>query len=204
MGAAGENDVQRNATLVDEQTFGPIGSPEADSKHDALDEADVNQQPELEKEDETSIESSPPPTADTADSKTVISFSLPDPEDPHNWRTRKKVYTVFVGVVLVINSTIGSSEASGAADELAKYFNVKEQSQLVLLVSIYLVGYTVGPLVFGPLSESYGRKYVMICTFVGFIIFTLACALAPNWPALLIFRLLAGVSASSPVAIVGG
>ena len=32
----------------------------------------------------------------------------------------------------------------------------------------------------------------------------MACALAPNWPAFLIFRLICGINASSPIAVVGG
>lgn len=69
---------------------------------------------------------------------------------------------------------------------------------------MYLVGYIVGPVVFGPLSESYGRKGIMIATFFGFTVFTMACALAPNYPALLIFRILTGINASSPIAVTGG
>lgn len=37
-----------------------------------------------------------------------------------------------------------------------------------------------------------------------FCIWTLACALAPNWPAFLVFRLLVGVFASAPIALVTG
>lgn len=37
-----------------------------------------------------------------------------------------------------------------------------------------------------------------------FTIWTMACALAPNWPSLLVFRLFVGVFASSPIAIVTG
>lgn len=37
-----------------------------------------------------------------------------------------------------------------------------------------------------------------------FTIWTLACALAPNWPALLVFRFLCGAFASSPIAVVAG
>lgn len=37
-----------------------------------------------------------------------------------------------------------------------------------------------------------------------FCIWTLACALAQNWPAFLVFRLLVGVFASAPVALVTG
>lgn len=44
----------------------------------------------------------------------------------------------------------------------------------------------------------------MVTTFVFFTIFTLACAVAPNWPFFLVFRLLSGITASSAIAVVGG
>lgn len=65
-----------------------------------------------------------------------------------------------------MSSTIGSSIAAGASHQFAAYFNITSQSQLVLPTSSYLFGYVVGPLLFGPLSESYGRKWVMVSTFV--------------------------------------
>jgi len=62
----------------------------------------------------------------------------------------------------------------------------------------------MGPLAFGPMSEVYGRRMVMIGTFILFTIFTLACAVSPNWTALIIFRALAGICASCPIAVTGG
>ena len=104
----------------------------------------------------------------------------------------------------MLNSTLGSSLPSGAVQYLAEYFEVKSQAQLVLPISLFLVGYVLGPVVFAPLSESYGRRWIMIITFVFFTIFTMACAVAPNWPSFLVFRLLCGITASSPIAVVGG
>ena len=59
-------------------------------------------------------------------------------------------------------------------------------------------------MVFAPLSESYGRKVVMICTFVMFTSFVLGCALAPNFAGYVVFRLWAGIGASTPVSVIGG
>lgn len=101
------------------------------------------------------------------DAKTVITFDDGDPENPYNWSNAKKCYVVFVGVLLVLNSTVGSSVAGGTPVQISRYFHNDNQYQLVLPVSIYLVGYVLGPLVFGPASESYGRKKTMISTFVG-------------------------------------
>jgi MFS family permease len=69
---------------------------------------------------------------------------------------------------------------------------------------MYLIGYIVGPVIFGPLSETYGRRVIMIPTFVIFALFTMACALAPNWASFLIFRTITGINASSPIAVIGG
>ena len=76
--------------------------------------------------------------------------------------------------------------------------------QFSLPISLYLVGYVLGPLFFAPLSETYGRKLVMLSSFISFTIFTLACAVAPTWATFLVFRLCAGISASSAIALVGG
>ncbi|TKX22964.1 MFS transporter-like protein 85 [Elsinoe australis] len=152
----------------------------------------------------SSARTTTPSPAQSDEGKNVISFPDGDPENPYNWSSAKKIYIVVLGVVLVINSTIGSSIASGTPVQVSEYFNNYNQYQLVLPISIYLVGYVLGPLAFGPLSESYGRKWVMIATFALFTIFTLGCALAPNFTAYIWFRFLVGVGASSPISVVGG
>jgi multidrug resistance protein len=104
----------------------------------------------------------------------------------------------------VINCTMGTALTAGATEQLAEHFHVTDEAQLVCVTSIYLVGFVIGPLIFGPLSESFGRRYIMMVCFSIFSLFTLASALAPNWPALIIFRLLTGIMASAPIAVVGG
>lgn len=55
-----------------------------------------------------------------------------------------------------------------------------------------------------PMSETYGRKPVMIATFIVFTAFTLGCALAPTFAGLVVMRLLVGIGSSTPVSVVGG
>jgi MFS family permease len=83
-------------------------------------------------------------------------------------------------------------------------YGVTNKQQAVLPISIFLIGYVLGPLFFGPLSEQYGRKMIVIVTFISFIIFTMACALTPSWTAFIIFRLFCGITASAPIVVVGG
>ncbi len=107
-------------------------------------------------------------------------------------------------MIVVVNSTLGSSLPSNAIPIISDYFHITSASTQILPISTYLFGYVLGPLLFGPLSEAVGRKLIMTATFFLFTIFTMACALAPNYPGLLIFRLFTGISASSPIAVIGG
>jgi MFS family permease len=69
------------------------------------------------------------------------------------------------------------------------------------VTSIYLIGYVFGPLFIAPLSELYGRSPLYnVCNLV-FLIFSIACAVANNLSALLVFRLFAGIAASCPITI---
>ena len=107
-------------------------------------------------------------------------------------------------MLTVFNSTTGSSLGAGLGPQIREEWNITSDSLITLIISIYLIGYVVGPLIWGPLSEHFGRKWVMIIAFVVFTIFTLGCALAPNYPALIVFRLFCGLTAAAPITVVGG
>ena len=185
------------------------------SRRDAANKADIDRQIDLEKADnshdiseESSSRTSRDDNQNTASDqnagKTIVSFSRNDPLNPYCWPLSKKLYVTVTGIVLVLNSTIGSSIATGASSQTAEQFGITNQAQLVLPTSIYLIGYVLAPLVFSPLSEQYGRKIVMISTFVLYTAFSLGCALAPSWSGLIFMRLLAGVGASTPISVIGG
>lgn len=87
---------------------------------------------------------------------------------------------------------------------LQEVFNVPDGPQLVLPATMYLIGFVLGPLVFAPLSEQYGRRPVLVSTLCLYTVFTMACALAPTWAGFLVFRFLAGMFASPPMSVTGG
>lgn len=91
-----------------------------------------------------------------------------------------------------------------AVPRITEKWGITSQEQKVLPISIYLVGYVFGPLIWGPLSEHFGRRDLSILTFATFCIFTMACGFAPNWESLLVFRLFCGVFGSCPISVVAG
>ncbi|EFW99827.1 major facilitator superfamily transporter multidrug resistance [Grosmannia clavigera kw1407] len=134
----------------------------------------------------------------------IVSWEDNDRENPYNWSTGKKLSTLTISLLIVINSNLGTSLPSNAVSYIVAEWPISSTIQKVLPNSMYLVGYVFGPLVWAPLSEQVGRRLIMVFTFFVFIVFTMACALAPNWPVFLVFRLICGVSASSPVVLVAG
>lgn len=72
------------------------------------------------------------------------------------------------------------------------------------MFSIYTLGFSFGPFLFSPLSEIYGRVYVVQLGNMWYIVWNLMCRLAQNQPQLLIFRLLAGIGASVTSGVGGG
>lgn len=111
---------------------------------------------------------------------------------------------LIAGLISISNSTISSSLPNGALPYISKEFNVSSDEQLALPISLFLIGYIFGPIVFAPLSEMYGRKAVLLPSFTVYTAFTLGCALAPSWSALLAFRFMVGVAASAPYVVIGG
>jgi multidrug resistance protein len=73
-----------------------------------------------------------------------------------------------------------------------------------LTVSIFVLGYVFGPLILAPLSEIYGRRFVLTGANIFFCVWQIGCALSPNLPAIIIFRFLAGVGGSGCLTIGGG
>jgi len=83
---------------------------------------------------------------------------------------------------------------------LSREFSINAaQSSLVLSVSTGMLA--VGLLITGPLSDRMGRKPVMVAALFSAALCTLASALMPSWPAVLLMRALLGLSLSGVAAV---
>lgn len=93
---------------------------------------------------------------------------------------------------------------SPATAEVMETFHSTNETMGAFVTTVYLLGYVCGPLVLAPLSELYGRVIVYnVCNFV-FLIFSIACAVANSMGSLIVFRLFAGIAASSPITLGAG
>ena len=72
------------------------------------------------------------------------------------------------------------------------------------VVSVYILGYAFGPFLVAPMSELYGRLPIYHACNIGFVIFTIACAVSSNLNMLIGFRFLEGIFGSAPLTLGGG
>ena len=74
-------------------------------------------------------------------------------------------------------------------------------SMVQMGLTFSMLGLTCGQLVFGPLSDKYGRRKPLIFSMVLFVISTLLCIFSPSIECFVALRFLQGIAASGGIVI---
>ena len=115
---------------------------------------------------------------------------------------KKKLIISGVLVFFSLSATFASSIFSAGTVAIGEHFNVGREV-VTLGTSLFVLGYAVGPSVFAPISELYGRRVPVIFAAFAFGIFNTAVAVAKDYQTLVISRFFAGFMGSSPLALCG-
>ncbi|KAK8072783.1 hypothetical protein PG996_006131 [Apiospora saccharicola] len=144
------------------------------------------------------------PSTAEEDDLNIVWWEKNDPEHPYNWpKWRTSVNCLLVSTMIFITPLASSIFAPGVP-QLMREFKSTSLEIASFVVSVYILGFAFGPLLMAPLSEIYGRLYVYHASMVGFIVFVVACAVAPNMGSLIAFRFFSGVFGSCPVTNASG
>lgn len=128
----------------------------------------------------------------------LVCFDEGDPANPKNWSSLRRWYLTMAGGLLVLNATFASSAPAGIVPQLIRKFGFSAEVG-ALTISLFVAGYCVGPLLWGPLSEQFGRRPIFIIAFLVYTAFQAGCALAQNTASILVFRFLGGLFAAAPL-----
>lgn len=102
-------------------------------------------------------------------------------------------------LVATFDSALFSPAAAQASGDLSA-----SRELGALATSLYVLGFSFGPLIWGPGCELKGRRLPLIVGSFGCAVFTLASAVSKDIQTLLICRSFAGVFGSSPLCVVPG
>lgn len=111
-----------------------------------------------------------------------------------------ETYTLLFTALIAAFGPIVTDLYLPAMPQMNEVFNASTSSvQLSLTVSF--LGLAAGQLLFGPLSDKYGRKTPLIISLLLFVFSTLGCVLSTNIETFIFFRLIQGFAGAGGVVI---
>lgn len=127
-----------------------------------------------------------------------------DPENPHNWSCRKKLWVAMLLFVYTFSVYIGSSLYTASEPDVMRIYCVGDEVG-ELGLTMYVLAYGLGPMLFSPLSEipAVGRTFPYTVTYFFFVILCIPMALVDNVAGILILRFLLGFFGSPCLATAG-
>ncbi|KAI0156653.1 MFS general substrate transporter [Hypoxylon sp. FL1284] len=139
----------------------------------------------------------------TSDDPFIVDFLPDDPKNPMKFSKGKKWGITIIQAVAVLAVTFSSTAYSGGVSEVIREFNISTEVA-TLGISLFVLGFALGPLMWAPCSEMFGRQKLFFLTYMALTAFNAGSAGAPNIQALIILRFFAGTFGSSPLTNSGG
>ncbi|KAH8204416.1 hypothetical protein TruAng_001467 [Truncatella angustata] len=147
---------------------------------------------------------------------TVVDWDGPDDiNNPLNWSSLKRnAHVVLISIFTLYGNLASTMFAPGAA-ALVHEFGITSDVLAAFTVSIYLVGFALGPILISPLSEVCNFLRSLAHIFLGldgdqnpfcnviFLAFTIGCAVSTSSAMFFVFRFLAGCACSAPMTVGG-
>jgi hypothetical protein len=139
----------------------------------------------------------------TAQSPYLVDFLPEDPRNPMTFAQWKKWLITLLQALATLAVAFVSTAYSGGVFSVMSDFGVST-IVAILGVSLFVLGFAIGPLFWGPLSEMYGRRNLFFISYLALTAFTAGGAGANNIATLIVLRFLAGAFGSSPMTNAGG
>lgn len=114
-----------------------------------------------------------------------------DYEDPRAWPPRRKMLNVTIIALMAILSPLASSMFTPGIAQIAADLRTDEQS-VIATTTGFVVTLGLGPLVWAPLSEDFGRRTLYVACFAVFTVLQVVSALSPGIRTLIAVRTVSG------------
>ncbi|KAJ7626786.1 MFS polyamine transporter [Roridomyces roridus] len=159
----------------------------------------IPHEPMLTAKDSESRPPAPPPPNDPDE----ITWDGPeDQQNPQNWSDGRKWLITAAVVLMATNVTFASSAPTSAVQVIRAHFHLSAEVSY-LITFTFLMGYVLGPFVWGPGTELIGRRPILVLAMSLYTLLHIPQALAPNIQTLLTTRFLCGFFGVAPL-VAGG
>lgn len=129
----------------------------------------------------------------------MVSFDGPDdPINPYNFSTSKKILFSAIAGLNAFCISMGSAMFSASAPIVQEIYHVGNTVG-TLGTSLFVFGFASGPIIWGPFSELFGRKTVMVASSFTYVCFCFATATSENIQTIMITRFFCGFMGAAPL-----
>ena len=104
-------------------------------------------------------------------------------------------FVTMIAAMMALNA-LAIDTMLPALHDIASAYQLREQNDQQLVIFAYVAGFGAPQLIFGPVSDSFGRKRVVLACVVAYAIMGFACMAATSFEMLLAIRFLQGIAAS--------
>jgi DHA1 family bicyclomycin/chloramphenicol resistance-like MFS transporter len=105
-------------------------------------------------------------------------------------------FVAFVAALMAVNA-LGVDLMLPALADIGRELAIANANHRQWIITAYMLGFGAGQLVYGPLTDRYGRKPIMIVTLAGFVAASIFAASSQTFEALLGARILQGMMSAS-------
>ncbi|MEL6666185.1 MAG: multidrug effflux MFS transporter [Pseudomonadota bacterium] len=123
---------------------------------------------------------------DTAAANEVPTPALPLPQ----WEL-----VILVAALMSLNA-LAIDIMLPALSNISEFYDLQRDNDQQLVIFAYIAGFGAPQLIFGPISDRYGRKGLLSICLVGYAIAGLACIMTNSFMTLLLARFIQGIFAS--------
>ncbi|RAH87388.1 MFS general substrate transporter [Aspergillus japonicus CBS 114.51] len=124
----------------------------------------------------------------------LVDYYETNPDNPRNWSKTWRWSIVVLVACLCAEVQLCTIIAAPVSPQILTFFHSKNLLYRTLLVTIWELGEILAPLVWGPLSELYGRRWILNGANLLFIVFLAGTALSTSIQMLIAFRFLSGLA----------
>lgn len=132
-------------------------------------------------------------------SKLLVTWTAGEAENPRNWTRQYKWWLTIQLGLLALTASLGSSIIAPSEQAISVLTGVSNEVS-VLCISLYILGFALGPLLWAPISEIWGRRWGMLPAMAGLGLFSIGTATSSNIQSILVTRCIAGIFGSAPVS----
>jgi DHA1 family bicyclomycin/chloramphenicol resistance-like MFS transporter len=123
------------------------------------------------------------------------------PSDADAARPGFREFVVLMAGLMALNA-FAIDAMVPALPAIGETLGVLDANQRQLVVSLYVLGFGTTQIIYGPLSDRYGRKPILVVSLLLYVVFAIACAAAASFTLLLVARTAQGAAAAATRVLV--